>query len=149
MNSKLGCVIYVVDNDQKCALLHWLSKKARRVTRSTMAAELFALISAFDAGLAVQKLAKYQHQRTDSPTAWDSVTSLCSTTEKRILIDIYGLRESYRTGELQHLCRIDTRFTPLDILTKINSVDYIAHVLRTNRLDHPIAREIGNGYIEK
>jgi ribonuclease HI len=156
LSSQLGCAIYLVDNDRKCALLHWSSKKARRVTRSTMAAELFALINAFDVGLALQNLASEILGRkisinvfTDSQTAWDSVTSLCSTTEKRLLIDIYGLRESYRTGELQNLCRIDTRFNPSDVLTKINSGDYFAHVLRTNRLDHPIAREIGNGSIEK
>jgi hypothetical protein len=112
------------------------------------------LINACDVGLALQSLASEILERkisinTDSQTAWDSVTSLCKTTEKRLLIDIYGLRESYRTGELQNLRRIDTRFNPSDVLTKINSGDYFAHVLGTYRLDHSIAREIGNGSIEK
>jgi hypothetical protein len=156
LSTQLGCAIYSLDNDQKCALLHWSSKEARRVTTPFLAAELFALINAFDAGLELQSLASEILGRKISislhpnfQTARDSATCLCSTTDKRLLLDTYGLRESYRTGELQNLCRTDTRFDPSDVLTKISSGDYFAHVLRTNRLDHPIARDIGNGSIEK
>jgi hypothetical protein len=53
---KLGCVNCLVDLDWKCSIVHWSSRKTKRVTRSTMTAELFALLHGFDIGVALQDL---------------------------------------------------------------------------------------------
>lgn len=42
-SSQLGYVVFVVDKDDNCALLAWCWKKSRRITRSVLSAELFAL----------------------------------------------------------------------------------------------------------
>jgi hypothetical protein len=45
---------------------------------------------------------------TDSQTLWNSVTSLCKTEEKRLSIDVAGLRQAYRTGKLRHFGRVQS-----------------------------------------
>jgi hypothetical protein len=78
-----------------------------------MTAELFALLHGFDIGVPLQDLVSEILGRkvvmklklyTDSHTCWDAVTSLFSTTEKPLLIGLFGIREAYRTGVLEYLC---------------------------------------------
>ncbi|POS82418.1 hypothetical protein EPUL_005471, partial [Erysiphe pulchra] len=47
-SSQIGYVIILAD-DNHCNLLHWSSTKCKRVTRSVLASELYAMIHVFDA----------------------------------------------------------------------------------------------------
>jgi hypothetical protein len=119
-----------------------------------MAAELLALLHSFDIGIALQDsvseiLGRRAHMKvyTDSQVRWDAVTSLYSTSEKRLLSDIYGIQEAFRTGVLENLCRIDSKWNPADAMTKEVPSDYFIEVLRSNALTHPVVQEIGHGAI--
>ncbi len=114
-----------VDAAGHFSVLSWSSVKCKRVTRSVLAAELYALAHGFDAGFALSHTVGKLIGRkvtirvfTDSRTLFDSVVSLCSMTEKRLLIDIYSLREAYRTGDLAKLGCIRTQYNIADALTK-------------------------------
>ena len=112
-SSQLGYVVFVVDKHDKCALVAWCSKTSRRVTRSVLAAELFALSAGYDIGYTTRHTLSTLLQRTvtlrlytDSQGLWDAMTSLSPLAERRLAIAIAGLRQAYRTGDLRHLCRI-------------------------------------------
>lgn len=156
LSSQLGFMVFLVDGSGKCALINWQSKKSRRVTRSTMAAEIFALCNGFDSGFAFKDLVEEILGQdvplvlfTDSKTAWDTVTSLNSTTEKRLLIDLFGLREAYRKGEMSNICCIDTAVNPSDSMTKIAPSSYLLKVMESNRLNHAIAQQVAYGQVER
>lgn len=156
LSSQLGFIVFLVDGSGKCALINWQSKKSRRVTRSTMAAEIFAMCSGFDSGFAFKDLVEEILGQdvplvlfTDSKTAWDTVTSLNSTTEKRLLIDLFGLREAYRTGEMSNICCIDTSVNPSDSMTKISPSNYLLSVMKSNRLNHAITQQVAFGQVER
>lgn len=53
LSSQLGYVILLVDKSRNCSILSWSSSKCKRVTRSVLAAELYALAHGFDAGYAL------------------------------------------------------------------------------------------------
>ena len=154
LSSQIGYCIFMVDAEGVCSLLSWCSKKSRRVTRSTMAAEIFSTVLGFDHGFALRDLLSEVLGRhvslelyTDSQTAWDSMTSLRSTNERRLLVDIFALREAYRLRELDCLGRIDSKFTPADSMTKAEPNSALTLILSTNKIDHPVEIHTGTGPI--
>lgn len=91
LSSQLGFTIYLTDHTNTGAMVQWSSRKSKRVTRSTMAAEVFALGQAFDHRQAIRELvSEIMGHRvplqvfTDSQTSWDAVTSLRSKTERQL-----------------------------------------------------------------
>ncbi len=50
LTSQLGHIVFITDGEGNAAPIHFKSYKARRVTRSVMAAEVIAFSDAFDVG---------------------------------------------------------------------------------------------------
>jgi hypothetical protein len=55
---------------------------------------------------------------TDSYSLYDYITKLSTTAEKRLIIDIIGLRQSYKRREINEIRWIDGKDNPADIMTK-------------------------------
>ncbi len=68
-------------------------------------------------------------------------------TEKRLLIDIYCLREAHRNGDLANLDWIRTQHNISDALTKDKKSSALHNVLKTRRIHTPVARWITQGPI--
>lgn len=85
---------------------------------------------------------------TDTQTAWDAVKSLRATSKKRLLLDFFGLRESYRAREMSNISRIDTNVNPAVLMTKVCLSPCLLHALDRNCLDHAVAQEVAFGQIE-
>jgi hypothetical protein len=54
LSSQIGFVIVLIDQNQSANILHWSSIKCKRVTRSVLASELYALAYGFDIGAAIK-----------------------------------------------------------------------------------------------
>jgi hypothetical protein len=82
-------------------IIHWSSIKCKRITRSVLASELYAMVHGFDIGIAIKTtLDKILHQLailqpislilcTDSRSLYDCLVKLGTTNEKRLMVDIY------------------------------------------------------------
>jgi hypothetical protein len=119
-----------------------------------LAAELYAVSHAYDASYAIRHVLTQMTKCimplrlfTDSGTLFDAVTTLCSMTEKRLLIDIAGLRRAYRTGELSNIAWIRTQFNIADALTKHAPCDALSNLLQTFTLDPPVGQWIVEGHV--
>ena len=142
--SQMGYVLVLADKNNCANILTWGSSVCKRVTRSVMAAELFALIYGFDHSFTVRDAL---HQTTgqlipiyafgDSRTVFNVIAKQSSTTEKRLQIDVNALRESYRKGELSSLAWIPGASNPADGLTKgpIKASHPLWKLMRTNHID--------------
>jgi hypothetical protein len=118
LSSQLGLVIILADAHGNANIVHYLSVKARRVTRSTFAAELYAVIQGFDIGSAINStLRKIIHMdiplilATDSKSLYDCFVRLGTVTEKRLMIDIMAMRQAYERREVAEVV------TPRDATT--------------------------------
>jgi hypothetical protein len=136
LTSQIAYTTFMADDAVHASLVCWSSRKCRRVTRTVLAAEIYALSAAYDMGYELRHTLSTLLQRTmemkhyvDSQTLWDSVTSLCKMEERRLSIDIAGLRQAYRTGELRHLGHIDTKYKSSDAMTKSKPGGYSRDVL--------------------
>ena len=54
LSSQIGFVIILTDRNQFANVLHWSLIKCKRVTRSVLASELYALAHGFDIGAAIK-----------------------------------------------------------------------------------------------
>ena len=54
MSSQIGFVIVIFDQDNKANIVHWASVKCKRVTRSVLAAKLYAMSLGFDYVVAIK-----------------------------------------------------------------------------------------------
>jgi hypothetical protein len=91
MKSQLGFVILLVDGKNNGNIVHYTSRRCTRVTRSVLAAELYALVLGFDHSNLVREIYTEILERAvpidgmiDSQTLFDIVTVLSSPTEKRL-----------------------------------------------------------------
>ena len=110
-----------------------------------MAAELYALAHGFDAGFVLAHTAGKLLNRpvkirvfTDSRTLFDSIVSLYTTAEKRLMIDIFCLRQAYRNGDLVNLGWIITQHNIADTLTKDLKSSALDDVLKIHFIKTPV-----------
>ncbi len=125
LKSQLGIVIVLIDKYYKAAAIHYASWKSRRVVRSVLAAELYAFVSCHDY---CQTLAHDLntitgrrfpvHLMTDSKSIFNTITKLSGVSEKRLLIDIAYLRQSYSCGQISNTGHVISKFNIADALTK-------------------------------
>ena len=124
--SQAGYLVFLVDCEGNAALIDWKSHKIRRIVRSTLAAETLAMSDAVDATMLVASTwcefigcdtMKPVECITDCHSLYDNVNSTKMCTEKRLRIDIAGLKEMQERGEMV-LHWTDTKNQLADPLTK-------------------------------
>jgi hypothetical protein len=122
--SQVGYVVLLAD-DASCCFLDFHSGKARRVARSSMAAETLAFAQAFDAAFALRHQLFEMLGRevpilmhTDSAALFDAITRYKRTTEARLMIDIHAVREAYRRKELHNVALIRSEYNIADAMTR-------------------------------
>ena len=92
-------------------LIHWSSTKSKRVTRSILASEIYGMVSGVDMSIVIKATLDTITSRldlppipivvcTDSFSLYECLVKLGTTKEKRLMIDIMALRQSYERREL-------------------------------------------------
>ena len=121
-SSQIGYVTVLADDNNNCNIIHWSSVKCKRVTRSVIASELYALVHGFDTTRALKdtldKITQTQIPITiciDSFSLYECLVKLGTTYEKRLMIDIMTIRQSYERREITEIIWIagDSRRTRL------------------------------------
>ena len=124
--SQIGYIIALADDKDNANILHWSSTKCKRVTRSTLASELYGMVNRFDIGAAIKKtienITKIDNLPlllcTDSKSLYKCLVKLGTTHEKRLMVDIMCLRQSYERREITEVIWIDGDCNPTDAMTK-------------------------------
>lgn len=106
--SQMGYIVAMVDGKNNANIVAFASKKGRRVTRSVLASELFALVEGYDVA---QSLASQigevlgrqvnVHCDVDSRTLFNVLTRLGSVSEKRLMPEVADVREEHLGKRLQ------------------------------------------------
>jgi len=144
LSSQAGFVVVLMDESGAANILHYGSKKCRRVTRSVMAAELLSLVNGFDSAFIIKHTVSEildmdipMDAFVDSRTTFNCVAKNSTTLEKRLQIDVAALRESLTRGELRCMGWIPGSANPADGLTK----DKIPNA------EHPLTLLMRNNFI--
>lgn len=140
-SSQLGFIITVMDKNGYANVVHYGSLKSKRVTRSVLAAELFAMVHGFDISSTIRLAFNSMldkviplHVYTDSRSLYDCLTRINQTTEKRLLIDLRMIRQSYERREITEVFWIPTTQNPADAFTKARATSALQQLMDENRL---------------
>ena len=123
--SQIGYIVFLHDDNGNCAPLTWVSKKARRVARSTLAAETLSAADAADnavflkenvEGILNKKLPPVKVY-VDNKSLYDAVNSTSVVSERRLIIELGALREMEEEKKIKVIW-IPTTEQLADCLTK-------------------------------
>ncbi|XMA09892.1 hypothetical protein WAI453_002683 [Rhynchosporium graminicola] len=154
LSSQLGYLITIsnessiVERDQfimRGNLIHASSTKSKRVTRSSLASEVYGMVAGVDMAIAINTtITKIMAQLdlpplplivcTDSYSLYECLVKIGTTKEKRLMIDIMALRQSYQRREIMEIRWIDGTNNPADALTKSTPNRSLELFLSTNQL---------------
>ena len=102
--SQLGYICFLADESDAAVSIIFKSYKARRVTRSVMAAEVISFSDMFDACYTLAQDLKPMLRNTqipiqlytDSKSLFDVISKGTRTSEKRLMFDIFAAREGFK-----------------------------------------------------
>lgn len=142
-------------------LIHWSSANCKRITRSVLASELYATAHGVDSGIVIKTtisniLGQLNYPEipliicTDSYSHYDCLTKLGTTNEKRLMIDVMALRQSYERREIAEVRWIDGKDNPADSMTKLMPNQALKEFIDKNelgiRVDEWVERELLNSF---
>jgi hypothetical protein len=121
LSSQLGFVLMLVSESIDANtftirgnVIHYSSTKCKRVTWSVLASEIYGMVNGFDIGIAIATTLRMITERirlpaiplvicTDSYSPYECLVKLGTTKEKRLMIDIMALRQSYERREITEI----------------------------------------------
>ncbi|KAF1357358.1 hypothetical protein EJ07DRAFT_128845 [Lizonia empirigonia] len=130
--------------DVRGNIIHWSSTKCKRVTRSVLASETYGMVSGVDIAIAILTTLKTITERlglpliplvcTDSYSLYECLVKLGTTNEKRLMIDIMALRQSYERREIAEIRWINGEDNPANALTKATPNRALERFIDSNML---------------
>ena len=141
LSSQIGYILVIKDDSGNANILHWSSTKCKRVTRSVLASELYAMAHGFDIAAAIKSTIDKALQIslplvlcTDSKSLFDCLVKLGTTAEKRLMIDIMCLRQAYERREVAEVKWIKGESNPADAMTKTKPSTALKQLVDTNKI---------------
>jgi hypothetical protein len=141
LHSQIDYVICLTD-DVKENIIHWFFTKCKRMIRSVLAAKLYAMTNEFDADSIIKSIIERilniflsMILLTDSRSLYDCFVKLEITSEKRLMIDLMCLRQSYERRKITKIRWIDEKSNSVDVMTKSNSCQTLSKLIDTNAID--------------
>lgn len=117
----------MVDGTGRICILHIKSRKYYRVVKSSMATEPFAFAGAFVASFTMRRQVKLMLGRSisllllaESKCLLNVLTSNMTTTEGRLMLDIFAARQGYNRREIDNVTMIRSEINVAGDLTKMN-----------------------------
>lgn len=148
-NSGEGYLTFLCDNQGKCALLNWKSKKINRVVHSTISAEGLGLVDSIGDAVYIRNILEeilYKdsrahripiHMYVDSKQLFKAISSNHMVTEKLLRINIAELKQMINDTSMNiNLYWIPTKLMLSDCLTKLGaSSEKLQRVMETGCID--------------
>ena len=131
----------------KANIIHWSSVKCKRVTRSVLASELYGTVHGFDISVAIKTIVDKILQTTiplvvatDPQSLYDCLVRLGTTQEKRLIIDVMGLRQAYERRLITDIKWISGDANPADAMIKGKPCTALQRLIDTNLVNLEIVR---------
>ncbi|KAI0991711.1 hypothetical protein K3495_g16476, partial [Podosphaera aphanis] len=152
LSSQIGYVIVLAnekigegDFEITGNIVHWSSNKCKRITRAVLASELYGMVAGIDMGISLTTTLQMITEQleiapvpviicTDSFSLYECLVKLGTTKEKRLMIDIMAIRQSYERREISEIRWIEGNSNPADSMTKLNANNSLQSLISTNKL---------------
>lgn len=150
LSSQLGFIVLLKDKRNNAGIIHFGSWKCKRVTRSVLGAEIYAFSHCLDYALALSNELRSILGRkiqtilfTDSKCLFNTITKLPTVSEKRLLIEIAAIRETYTTGDLSNFAHVSSRHNLANVFTKAKADNtMLLNLMSSGNILHPVSQWI-------
>jgi hypothetical protein len=139
LHSQIDYVVCLIDDDHRANVIHWLFIKCKRVIRSVLATELYAMTNDFDVDSVIKStIERILHISlslilcTNSKSLYDCLVKLDIISEKRLMIDLMCLRQSYERRKIVEIRWIDDNINSADAMTKFKSCPALINLIDIN-----------------
>ena len=125
-SSQIGLIIFLASSDGSRCPIYWQSRKARRVVKSTLAAETMALLEGAETSVYISHIITdlldipqlKVHCFVDNKSLVDSLYSSHQVEEKRLRIDLPVLDNMIENKEITDVQWVETNLQLANCLTK-------------------------------
>jgi hypothetical protein len=116
LHSQIDYVVCLIDNFNKINLIHWSFIKCKRVIKSVLATELYAMTNDFDVDSVIKSTIKRILKLnnllslifcTNSKFLYDCLIKFDIISEKRLMIDLMCRRQLYKRRQIAEIRWID------------------------------------------
>jgi hypothetical protein len=153
--SQIDYVICLADS-KHANIVHWSSIKCKRVTRSVLAAELYALAHDFDLDVVFKATLSAILDRfvsfvlcIDFKSLYDCLVKLDTTQKKRLMIDVMSLRQSYKRRKITKIKWIHDINNSIDFMIKNKAFTILKTLIDINTINININEWIERSIIDK
>lgn len=162
LSSQIGYIVTIGTEEGENGSFVWngnvigySSTKCKRVTRAVLASELYSMVAGVDMAISLSTTYAMICRQlgignfpvvvcTDSFSLYECLVKLGTTKEKRLMIDIMALRQSYERRELAEIRWIEGDSNPADAMTKSTPNKALEQMVSTNRLEIKV-----QGYVQR
>jgi hypothetical protein len=111
--------------------------------RSVLASELYAFAHGFDHAAVIKSTVQKICQVTaiplivctDSKSLYQCMVKLSTTQEKRLMVDVMAMRQSYERRIITEIRLIKGDSNPADVMTKAKANTSLTRLIDTNKID--------------
>jgi hypothetical protein len=153
--SQIDYVICLVDS-KHVNIVYWLSIKCKRVIRSVLAAELYALAHDFDLDVVFKATLSAILDRfvsfvlcTDFKSLYDCLVKLDTIQKKRLMIDVISLRQSYERRKITKNKWIHDINNSIDFIIKNKAFTILKTLIDINTINININEWIKRLIVDK
>ena len=146
LSSQIGYVICIVNKTNNANFIHWNSIKCKRITRSVLALELYAMAHEFDLRTIIKTTLKkvlcsniFFIFCTDSKSLYDCFVRLSTIHEKRLMIDVMNLKQSYERRKITKMKWMNEKNNLVDSMIKFRKSSALKTLIDINRISLTIS----------
>jgi hypothetical protein len=134
--------VICLTNSKYVNIVHWSSIKCKRVTRSVLAVELYALAHHFDLDAALKATLSAILDRfvslilcTNFKSLYDCLIKLDTTQKKRLMINVMSLRQSYERRKITKIKWIHEVNNSIDSMIKSKTSSILKTLIDINTIN--------------
>ena len=105
--SQIRYILVLTNSSNKANIVHWSLVKCKKITKSILASKLYAMAHSFNISTTIKATVELQLNIslplilcTDSKSIYKCLIKLGTTQEKRLIINIICLRQSYKRRKI-------------------------------------------------
>ena len=139
---QIDYVICLIDESGHVNFVHWCFIKCKRIIRNVLTSELYVMIHEFDVNVVIKTIFEKMFRINvffifciDFKFLYDCLVRLGTINEKRFMIDVMNLKQSYEKRKVIEIKWIDDKSNSVDSMIKSKTSSALKTLIDINKIN--------------